>query len=251
MLTAVSVCGHAEVRPVDTLDPIEEELSDAGKETLVLLDIGHTLLDHKDAIMDPRFEEWKRNWFQKHCPKPERASRVATARAVESAFENWTLVDERWPHVVQKMQARGIQVVALSKVVVDPSLLGLRGKNLKAFGILLKDELSGLPAGKSYVYTDGVIETEEPLKGPVLKELFSKLNKRPARIVFVDDRLNQAKSIDEACKELGIPCISFHYTAYQKTIRELDEKVADYQLRVLLDECRWISELEARKKLAS
>lgn len=245
----VSISGYGDVRTIDSLDLIENELMLLGNETLVLLDIGHTLLDHKDAVMDPRHEEWKRHWFQKHCPIPDRALRVATARAVESAIENWKLVDERWPQMVQKMQENGTQVVALSKVIVDPSLLGLRGKNLKAFGIFLKNEFLDLPDDKFYVYTDGVIETEEPLKGPVLKEFFFKLNKRPERIVFIDDHLNQVKSIDEACTELGIACISFHYIAYQKTVRELDERVADYQLQVLLKECRWVSDHEAWNKL--
>jgi hypothetical protein len=248
-MTCASIAGYAEIRTVDSLKPIEEELSVSGKETLVLLDIGHTLMEHNDAVMDPRNDDWKRAWFQKNYPVPRRDSRIATARAVESAIENWHLVDKRWPEVIVNAQAKGMKVVALTKVIVDPSLQGLRNKNLKNLGVFLKDDLNGLPSGQTYLYADGVIETEAPLKGPILKEIFPRLAERPAKIVFVDDRIEQAQSIEAACKEAGIPCIAFHYTAYQKVVREFDEAVAEFQLRTLLDEQRWIPEAEARKAL--
>jgi hypothetical protein len=97
-------------------------------------------------------------------------------------------------------------------------------------------------------YAQGVIETESQLKGPVLREILSRLTTRPGKIVFVDDRFKQIKSIDDACCELEIPCTAFHYVPLTNT-PPLDEKVADYQLSTLVHEHRWVSDSEVRLEL--
>jgi len=241
---------HAKIQIVDSLDPIEQEFARCSGNTLVLLDIGGTLLMHKDAILDAKHEEWKRRWFAKHYPNSTRKDFVDSVRIVESAFENWKLVDERWPQTIQKAQQNYAKVVALTKVIVDPTLKKLRPENLKRQGVLLKDELKGLTIGNSYEYAEGIIETEAKLKGPVLLELLPKLKEMPAKVIFVDDRIEQVQSVQEACKELKIPCVGFHYTASRLQVSELDEKIADHQLHILMKEQRWISESEARAALA-
>lgn len=241
--------GHAEVRSVDSLDPIVLELEQNVANTLVLLDIGNTLIAHTSAVFDVSHEGWKKAWFERHYPDKKRHEIVESVRIVESNIKSWKLVDPLWPQVIERAQKCGSKVVALTKVVVDPSLKGLRINNLRNLGLPITDDLVGLSSGQSYVYADGVIETEASLKGPVLKELLSKLPGRPAKIVFVDDRLEQAQSVDAACKEIGIPCMIFHYTASQKTVAKLDERIADYQLRMLMKERRWLSEEEAAREL--
>jgi hypothetical protein len=239
----------AKIQVVDSLKPIELELAKCSEDTLVLLDIGGTLLMHKDAILDAKHEEWKRKWFARHYPNSTRDDIVSSVRVVESAFENWKLVDEKWPLVISKAQQNNAKVVALTKVIVDPTLKKLRPENLKRQGVLLKDDLRGLAQGNFYEYAEGIIETEAKLKGPVLLELLPKLKDRPTKIIFVDDRLEQVRSVEEACQALKIPCVGFHYTASKKHVAELDEKVADYQLHTLMKEGRWVSESQAKANL--
>ena len=156
----------------------------------------------------------------------------------------WKLLDARWPEVIVQAQDHGAKVVAFTKVALDPSVRGSRAKILRALGIPFKNDLPELSKGKSYEYAQGVIETEYPSKGPVLKEVLSSLTARPKKIVFVDDRMKQIKSVDDACRELGIPCTAFHYVPIV-IAPELNEKIEDYQMSILVEEHRWVSDREA------
>ncbi|HSX03240.1 MAG TPA: DUF2608 domain-containing protein [Rhabdochlamydiaceae bacterium] len=250
IILGLTIQAFTEIRTADSLDPIEKELNICGSETLALLDIGDTLLQHKDAVMDKKNDEWKRAWFKEHYPPLSRADYVALVGIVENASENWKLVDPLWPSLIKKAQSKEIKVVAFTKTVVDPSLEGVRSRNLKDHGILLKNELKGFDSGNLYHYdNDGVIETEAPLKGPVLKELIGHFSSHPKKIIFVDDRLEQIQSVDEFCKEAGISCIAFHFTAGKKSVLSFNETVAAYQLKLLVEERRWISESDAQKLL--
>ncbi len=226
---------YAEIRTTETLDPIICECEKSDSDTLVLLDIGGTLLAFKDPILHKAHEKWTKEWFHKNYPNITKEETVQLVRVVEAAHTNWELIDAAWPQAITQAQAKGVKVVALTKVL---GLHGERSKMLAAFGISLKNDLPELSSGELFAYHEGVIETEAPLKGPVLDELLEHIAKKPKKIIFVDDRLEQIKSIDESCLAHAIPCLAFHYTA---TIQEpaLDPVISDYKLHTLVKEHRW------------
>lgn len=240
--------GYAEVRTASSLEPIQQEIADSRKETLVLLDVGGTLLAYPDAVLHPDHEAWKYTWFQTHCPTITKEEKIAFDRIVLGTLDKWKLLDAEWPEVIVHAQDQGVKIVAFTKVAMDPSVRGSRAQILCALGIPFKNDLPELSKGHSYEYSQGVIETEYQLKGPVLKEILSNLSKRPEKIIFVDDRMKQIKSVDDACRELEIPCAAFHYVP-NTNAPQLDEKIADYQLSTLVHEQRWVSEKEARLEL--
>ena len=239
---------HAEIRKTASLEPIQKEILNSPKETLVLLDVGGTLLAYPDAVLDPSHESWKYEWFQAHCPTISREEKIACDRIILGSLGRWKLLDAKWPELIVQAQDHGAKVVAFTKVALDPSVRGSRAQVLRTLGIPFKDELPELTKGKSYEYAMGVIETEYPAKGPVLKELLSSLVTHPKKIVFVDDRMKQIKSVDDACRELGIPCTAFHYIPLANA-PQLNEKIADYQLSTLVNEHRWVSEREAHLEM--
>jgi hypothetical protein len=124
----------------------------------------------------------------------------------------------------------------------------LRSKRLKIFDLPFKDDLSELSSGDSFEYADGVIKTEAALKGPVLKEILQKLPKLFNKIIFVDDREEQIQSVESHCCDMGIACIAFHYVPFQQS-PPLNERIAEYQLKTLVNEYRWISDDEALQHL--
>ena len=206
-----SGAGYAEIRTASSLESIQQEIANSPKETLVLLDVGGTLLAYPDAVLDPSHEAWKYDWFQTHCPTISREEKIALDRIILRTLGNWKLLDARWPEVVVQAQDHGVKVVAFTKVAMDPSTRGSRAQILLALGIHFKNYLPELSKGHFYEYAQGVIETEHQSKGPVLKEILSSLTTRPEKIVFVDDRIKQIKSVDDTCRELEIPCTAFHY----------------------------------------
>lgn len=159
--------GYAEVRTASSLEPIQLEIAKSPKQTLVLLDVGGTLLEYPDAVLHPSHEKWKRDWFLTHCPSISREEKIAFDRIVLGTLGKWKLLDAKWPDVVIEAQEHGAKVVAFTKIAIDPSRRGSRAQLLLALGIPLKNDLPELSLGYLYEYALGVIETEYPLKGPV------------------------------------------------------------------------------------
>ncbi len=240
--------GYAEIQTAASLMPIRQEIAKSPQGTLVLLDVGGTLLAYPDAVLHPDHETWKYEWFQKHFPAITKEEKIAFDRIILGTLDKWKLLDPEWPEVIIQAQDLGIKVTAFTKVALDPTVRGSRAQILRDLGIPFKDDLPTLANGDFYEYAQGVIETEHPAKGPVLKEILSNLSERPKKIVFVDDRLKQIKSVDDACRELEIPCIAFHYVPHSSP-PQLNEKIADYQLSTLTCEGRWVSEKEAQLEL--
>ncbi len=243
-----SCTGYAEIQTASSLEPIQQEIANSPKKTLVLLDVGGTLLAYPDAILHPDHEAWKYDWFQTHYPAISREEKIAFDRIILGSLGTWKLLDVRWPEVIMQAQDQGVKVVAFTKVALDPFVRGSRAQVLRDLGIPFKNDLPELSKGRSYEYAQGVIETEHQLKGPVLKEILSSLATRPEKIVFVDDRIKQIKSVDDTCRELKIPCTAFHYVPLTNA-PQLNEKIADYQLSTLVQEHRWVPDSEARLEL--
>lgn len=236
--------GYAEIRTASSLEPIQQEIANSPKKTLVLLDVGGTLLAYPDAVLHPSHEAWKYDWFQTHYPTISREEKIALDRVILRTLGKWKLLDARWPEVIVQAQDHGAKVVAFTKVAMDSSQRGSRAQILRALGIPFKNDLPELSKGRFYEYAQGVIETEYHSKGPVLEEILSNLTMRPEKIVFVDDRNKQIESVDDTCRVLEIPCTAFHYIP-NINAPQLNEKIADYQLSTLVREHRWVSDSEA------
>lgn len=245
----LTITGYAEVRKTDSVQPIEQEFAASGSKTLILVDIGQTLAKHKDPIFNSKNEGWKRSWIQSQKPGISRSEIIQALRIVEGDTQNWELVEESWPKLIAQAQKNGAKVIAFTKTYLDSSLKGFCIDNLKKLGLPFQDALRELPSGKTYEYDNGVIKTEANLKGPVLKEIVANLKEKPEKIIFIDDRIEQVESVEKACKEMNIPCLAYHYTASEKAIPTLDEKVADYQLKTLMRDHRWLTQEEAQQAL--
>lgn len=245
LLFSIIFCtGYAEVQTSSSLEPIQKEIGSSPKGTLVLLDIGDTLLSSSDTILHPTQIAWKREWFLTHCPGITQEEKLDLERVVLGTIDNWRSLDIHWPQLIQQAQDQGFKVVAFSRGAWVFSTSADPAEKLRAFGFPFKDDLPELSKGYSFTYAKGVIATINPLKGPVLHEILSHLSSRPEKIIFVDDKIEQIKSVDNTCRELGIPCTAFHFVSLDAP-PQLDEKIADYQLSTLVREHRWVSDKDA------
>lgn len=243
---------YAEIREAASLVPISEEIEISNAETLVLLDIGKTLLNPTDPLFHECHEDWKKNWFEHHHPDLSVEEKRELARIVDEFLvmndSSWKR-DEEWPDLLKQAQMRNIKVIAFSKVVIDPTLKKCLSMRLANFGIPIQDDLPELSEkGTLFIYANGVIQTGEKFKGPVLKEVLSLIAQLPQKIIFVDDRKSQIESVHQTCRELGIPVVCFHYLGFNES-PFLDEVIANYQLNTLVKNHRWVSVNEASKIL--
>jgi hypothetical protein len=236
----------AEVREVSSVESIYQEVSQSDEQTLILLDVGGTLLCRPDPVFHKEHEKWRVAWFQRNYPDLSLDEWTALWNVVEESNNSWSLMD-KWPNLIEQAHCRKIKVAAFTKVLMDPSFLDARVNQLAHFGLDVQDELPELaPGGDQFTYIRGVILTGEKLKGPVLQEVLKKLKHRPSKILFADDRKEQIESVEKTCLEEGIPFIGFHYTPLD-TVPPLDESVAEYQLQTLIKERRWVSAKEVNK----
>lgn len=230
----------AEVRTMSDLISIQREVETCDATSLVLLDIGGTLLVPKDASFHPQYQEWTRAWIRSHYPDLTHEEVVKCTRTFEATKEAWRVVNPDWKALLSLGQSQGIKIVAFTKVHMDTSLVGTRAVNLTNHGLKMMDCLPELTTGSSFAYANGVIETGADLKGPVLTEVLSRLSWKPSKIIFVDDRIEQVQSVDAACREAGILCVAFHYTEAKGNPPQFIEENVDYQLRTLIEEGRWV-----------
>ena len=73
-----------------------------------------------------------------------------------------------------------------------------------------------------------------------------KIKLQPRKIIFIDDRIENIRSVAEECIKYHIEFIGLHYTAAAILSEQLDEKVARYQYDYLLKNKRWLSDAEAK-----
>jgi len=239
--------GYAEIRSVDSLKPIQEALQESDQDTLLLLDIGGTILAYPDAVLHAAHAEWKRAWFQRNCQNMTREEKSILSQIVENNPKSLQLLDPDWPTLISSAQVKGVKTAAFTKGICSSLLKGVCADRLKSLSISFKKGLTEIPPGKTYAYCDGIIETEADLKGPVLQELLLRIPKRPTKLIFVDDKEEQVQSINSVCREAGIPCIAFHYLR-NHAVPPLDTVIADLQLRTLVEKKRWLSEEDARQE---
>ena len=100
----LSISGFAEVRKADSVKPIQQEFEASSDKTLILIDIGGTLLKHKDPLFSTKHEGWKRSWIQHQQPEISRTQILQALKIVEGDTKNWELMDASWPDLIRQAQ---------------------------------------------------------------------------------------------------------------------------------------------------
>lgn len=81
----------------------------------------------------------------------------------------------------------------------------------------------------------------------VLKTFLERLGFKPNKVMFMDDSIEQLKSVESAANALGIEFIGFHYIAAETISCEFNEKVGEFQFKNLVEHEEWMSDSDAKK----
>ena len=163
-------------------------------------------------------------------------------------------VETQLPQVIADLQNKGIPVFVFTA----------RGKNkwystdVEGINSLTEQQLTTagfnfgltvvppeLQAMNTSYFGNGVIYTSPVKKGAFFQELLAQTNYCPSKLVFVDDKIDQVVSMDEAAKALGIPFVGFWYTRAETEHKNFDPIVATIQLKQLLEQGKVMGEAEA------
>ena len=240
---------------IENLDKFEEVVQKLGCKSLVLFDVDYTLLTPKDASLKPCGKDLRRKYL--HGLDPKQREYLQSILALESEEE---LIDSSLPLLIKRLQKNKIHLIGLTALETGEygkikQLEDWRINQLKKFKIDFSSEFQGynpihLTECTSYnnhypLFKNGVIFSNRQSKGEVLAIFLQKIGWMPNKIVFIDDSINQIKSVELAAEKLDIAFIGFHYTAAEKNSCGFEPLLGEFQFKNLVDNEIWINESKA------
>lgn len=258
LLLVVCGCFKGQAEIVET-QSIESILPYIEEDTLVLFNIAEVLTDSTLSLGSSPSRKYIQATAKKMANRP--------ACDVHDIF-TWIIFNQI-PHktvepvtaqLIAGLQEREVVVAALTSrgrtewyTTEIPGVDDQTDKVLEALGIDLKRTQPPIVSiqmeGAEYLthYRNGIYYSNHMEKGLFLKKILEDSGYRPKNIVFVDDKLDSLKTVDEAMKELSIPFTGFWYTRTKKDRAGFNPKVAVIQLKSLLEESAVLDEAPAEE----
>lgn len=242
---------QAQIIEAPNLEPIEKALSLADQKTLVMFDVDDTLLVPKDLILKAcsRSGEWKQK-VRRLIDNENLLGQVLSQIEYEP-------VNPRTKEIIRHLTERQIRTIAFTKMPIGPcgdiqSMEDWRLSHLRKhqfdFSLAFPEiPLLSLQAidGKISLFKEGLLCANRQNKGPVLNAFLEKLQWKPSKIIFIDNRLDYLESVEEALSGSGIEYVGFYYTEEERRPLILDEALAKFQVDHLIKTGKWLNDLEA------
>jgi len=163
------------------------------------------------------------------------------------------LVSQDMPSFVNRLNAQKTTVVGLTsnssgKYGIVQNEAELHLSRLKSLGYNFKDN-GNLLKGDFPQYVSPVIFTNKTDKGKMLLGFLKQLSKSYKNIIFIDDRLKNLISVQNALKDRQINYIGINYTELKNKNELLNQDIADKQFQLLSQEHIWLSDEETQARL--
>jgi hypothetical protein len=228
ILLLCTCIAHAEVREIASVAEIVPALAPG---TLLVFDIDNTLLEPVGNIGS---DQW---YYYLSVAIARDGPGLSPEQVQARADDVWTRTLDRvkvrpvealTPTLVREQQQRGLQVMGLTARAESDAPATFR--QLHAIGVDLqasavrKDELRA----QDGFYSHGVLFVGEGVdKGKLLVDFLARIDLKPARVVFVDDKPHHARNVDAALGAAGIPVVAFRYGAADAKVRAFNEVMGE------------------------
>lgn len=251
LLTTVSA--FSEIKTIHSLDEISTD--GFSEKTIVMLDLDDVLVYPQDALM----QNWRSEW------KPE-GIRAWTAEEDTLAWMSvkFQLMDSAGPKFIDALQENRIPTIGFTSFAMDQagiveSIPEWRSQHLKELGLHFQEEkevvfpvqTGFLPASfeKGVLYCGDFYKKDKDNKGKILSLYLDWLDWTPKQVVLIDDSKKHLESVQTELARRSIPFLGFLYIP--KDLDPINEKVAELQYKTMIDQKRWLSDLEAKKLLST
>lgn len=237
-----------EIREIDSIDAVEPE---AARGAVVLFDIDETLIETPIMLGGKAWRRYAKSVLGRvHTPE----------KAAEIHDKMTYFIAKQVPYIAIEQKARGC-LEKLRRQEIPVYGFTARGKEHwydmpspdgEALGVLhLKQagfdftSSNGQDLTSHWSYGQGIFFAY-PIedKGELILDLFSQTDFRPSKVVFIDDKMENIRSMDKALGQLGIPAVCFYYR-HIDLYRPFDPLAAHIQLEKLLFEGNTLSNGEA------
>ncbi len=263
LFTLIIIIGNARCEVIETPDlvAIEEEIKKVDEKALVVFDIDNTLIIPSDMILRQNAKPLVKKILEKlredksSTPHYKFSREYLKSKVLKSMKVE--LVDPKITKIIQDLNERGIQTMALTNSTTGnfggiKRLENLRINQLATVNIDFKKSFvkystpSFSDSNNSCLFKDGILFTAKQPKGKLLAAFLKKMNLKPSKVIFIDDNIKFIESVENEMKNEGIDTLCFHYTQVRMLPFRVDEKIAEFQLRNLREHSEWISDEEAR-----
>lgn len=203
------------------------------KKTWVIFDIDNTLLRPTSEIGSHQWADYMANRYLKAGHTDAEANVYQTqifSRAQK--FVNPVVVDASIYDFINKLKIQRVPFLALtarsSLVLKETTIQQMRSiELLPAFDQSHPTWNSSIDISS---YTQqGIVFSNGLQKGEILKKLIDAANDKPDRIIFIDDRDYNVKSIEKAGAEIGIEVIGYRFSATDQIIAQFNKRKADQE----------------------
>lgn len=269
-LACMSSLAHGHILKTRDINDVARELRQCGPQDIIFLDVDDTLQTVKAQMFavakDQNSSEGSRFIDQM---KKDRAN----IPHFEDRISQWRLsrkvqlVDPQWPALIQAWKERGASVYGLTQMDTGRSgvmerIEDWRYKELHGLGVLFTPDYEGVKDKVLFqnqnkpsqaglvtpaVFYHGIFMTGAFSKGEIVKVVLEQ--KKPARVILVDDRESHIRDVEKVCKDHQVPFTGILFRGTEcikrpKIEDQLLKKIIDYQKKAFL-EGQWIEDEEA------
>ncbi len=217
---------------------IEDVIPLIDEDTWVVVDLDNTTFEGKQAL---GHTEW---FYDKAYEKMRNG--LSLDEATRECYPEWVEIQKVCPvkpiepafiPALSLLQQQGHVVMALTHR--QPSLADPTINQLASLGVSF---LSGAPEVGPFVvpmamptlYVQGVLFTGEfNKKGETFVRFLSIINRKPKKVVFIDDKRSHVEDVERALTEQGIAYIGIHYTAAMHVEKVYFPEIAEFQRKCL------------------
>lgn len=248
MLILVTFSLFSETREIRSLNEISPETF--SEKTLVMFSIDDVLIYPKDALM----QHWRSDW------QPE-GVRTWTDEEDTIAWMGTTfqLMDPDGPKLIDRLYQKGIPTIGFTSFAMDQgglvaSIPQWRSEQLEELGIHFKGNhelFFTVPEGfippsfeNGILYCGDYYKKDKTNKGKILALYLDSIDWTPECIVLVDAGKKHLISVEEELSRRGIPFLGFYYLPKEYDL--LDEKIAEMQYKMMIEQKKWLSDQEAK-----
>jgi phosphoserine phosphatase len=217
-------------REIRSMAEIEPFIDDG---TLLVFDLDNTLIEPVGNLGSDQ-------WFHFLVRKFTEVDRLDEKEAAARAMKLWNkaqwlvevkAVEPLTPNLIRRQQDRGIKTMGLT--AREPEIAGRTLELLERVGVRLGRSTvhdAERKAGGG-LFKQGVLFVGEGRdKGDELVKFLREIRYAPAKVLFVDDRLDHVVNVEKACRRAGIDYLVFRYGATDAKVEQFNRDTEDPQL---------------------
>ncbi len=265
---------YANIKQVYDLSEIEQDIFASATDTLVIFDVDFVLTTPKDEIfiqsattegrkvIDDFYLDLRSRWSKKD---------VEYVHSIVLSSQAWRAVTPETPLIFTRIKNKGYKILGLTasgagKFGIIDSLDKWRIEGLNALGInfdkhLLEIGPGGLDGSIENIdeyyarakystavgVSGGIVFTSQVPKGKVLEAYLPLAKIKPKKIIFIDDRIENLKSVAEYCEKNDIQYLGFEYLAVKSQAAKLslNRRRALIQYKILEYTKTWVDDIQA------